>query len=126
NPKAISNWIMTEILRLLNEQEAEIGSLPVTSDHLAGLVRLIDDQTINGKIAKEVFRHMLAGEGDPAEIVKKRGLAQVTDTGEIEAIVDEVLAANEASVADYKSGKEKALKHLMGQVMKASKGKANP
>lgn len=127
NPKTISNWIMTEILRILNEQEeADITAIPVTSEHLSGLVKLIDDQTINGKIAKEVFRHMLAGEGDPAEIVKKRGLAQVTDTGEIEALVDEVLAANEASVADYKSGKEKALKHLMGQVMKASRGKANP
>jgi aspartyl-tRNA(Asn)/glutamyl-tRNA(Gln) amidotransferase subunit B len=126
NPKAISNWIMTEILRLLNEGEVEVESLPVSAAHLAGLVRLIDDQTINGKIAKEVFRHMLEGEGDPAAIVKTRGLAQVTDTGAIEAVVDEVLAANEASVADYRSGKEKALKHLMGQVMKASKGKANP
>lgn len=127
NPKAISNWIMTEILRILNEQEeADMAAVPVTSDHLAGLVKLIDDQTINGKIAKEVFKHMLAGEGDPAGIVKQRGLAQVTDTGEIESMVDEVLAANEASVADYKSGKEKALKHLMGQVMKASRGKANP
>jgi aspartyl-tRNA(Asn)/glutamyl-tRNA(Gln) amidotransferase subunit B len=70
NPKAISNWIMTEILRLLNEGEAEVESLPVSAAHLAGLVRLIDDQTINGKIAKEVFRHMLEGEGDPAAIVK--------------------------------------------------------
>lgn len=126
NPKAISNWIMTEILRLLNEQDVAVEALPVTAEHLAGLVKLIDDQTINGKIGKEVFRHMLAGEGDPAGIVQKRGLAQVTDTGAIEAIVDEVLAANEGSVADYKSGKEKALKHLMGQVMKASRGKANP
>lgn len=126
NPKAISNWIMTEVLRLLNEQDVAVDALPVSSGHLAGLVRLIDDQTINGKIAKEVFRHMLEGEGDPAVIVRKRGLAQVTDSGAIEAIVEEVLAANEASVADFKSGKDKALKHLMGQVMKASKGKANP
>jgi aspartyl-tRNA(Asn)/glutamyl-tRNA(Gln) amidotransferase subunit B len=126
NPKAISNWIMTEILRLLSEQDAEVATLPVKADHLAGLVKLIDDQTINGKIAKEVFRFMLDGEGDPAGIVSKRGLAQMTDTSAIEGIVDEVLAANEASVADYKSGKDKALKHLMGQVMKASRGKANP
>ncbi len=126
NPKTISNWIMTEILRLLSEQDAEVATLPVTSDHLAGLVKLIDDQTINGKIAKEVFKFMLEGEGDPGGIVSKRGLAQMTDTSAIEGIVDEVLAANEASVADFKSGKDKALKHLMGQVMKASRGKANP
>jgi aspartyl-tRNA(Asn)/glutamyl-tRNA(Gln) amidotransferase subunit B len=93
---------------------------------LAGLVRLIDAGTISGKIGKQVFKEMLAGGGDPAEIVKKQDLAQVSDAGEIERVVDEVLAANAKSVADYKRGKDRALAALVGQVMKATRGKANP
>ncbi len=126
NPKAISNWIMTEVLRILNETEQEISAFPVKPDHLAGLVKLIDEKTISGKIAKDVFKDMLAGEGDPEGIVRKKGLVQITDTGAIEKIVDEVLAGNAQTVEDFKKGKDRALGFLVGQVMKLSKGKANP
>jgi len=126
NPKSISNWIMTEILRLLSDSETEVGDLPVSPENLAGLVGLIDDGTISGKIAKGVFADMMDGGGDPAGIVEKKGLKQISDTGALEGMVDQVLAENEKSVADYRDGKDKALKHLMGQVMRASKGQANP
>ncbi len=126
NPKAISNWIMTEVLRILKETEGEIENFPVKPEHLGGLIKLIDDKTISGKIAKDVFKEMLAGGGDPAKIVKDKGLVQITDTSFIEKIVDEVLAANAQSVEDFKAGKDRALGFLVGQVMKNSKGKANP
>ncbi|MBI3735387.1 Asp-tRNA(Asn)/Glu-tRNA(Gln) amidotransferase subunit GatB [Candidatus Sumerlaeota bacterium] len=126
NPKAISNWIMTEVLRILKETEQEIAAFPVKPEHLGKLVRLIDDQTISGKIAKDVFKDMLGGGGDPEKIVKDKGLVQITDTSFIEKIVDEVLAANAQSVEDFKNGKDRALGFLVGQVMKGSKGKANP
>jgi aspartyl-tRNA(Asn)/glutamyl-tRNA(Gln) amidotransferase subunit B len=126
NAKSIGNWIMTEVLAILNREEGEIAEFPVTAERLAGLVRLIDAGTISGKIGKQVFKEMLAGGGDPAEIVKKQDLAQVSDAGEIERVVDEVLAANAKSVADYKRGKDRALAALVGQVMKATRGKANP
>lgn len=126
NPKSISNWMMTEILRILNEGDQEVADLRVRPSHIAGLVRLIDDGTISGKIAKTVFKEMEESGAEPAAIVEKQGLAQISDSGELEAMVDEVLAANEKSVADLKAGKDRALKHLMGQVMKASRGKANP
>ncbi|MBI1784811.1 Asp-tRNA(Asn)/Glu-tRNA(Gln) amidotransferase subunit GatB, partial [Candidatus Sumerlaeota bacterium] len=118
NPKAISNWIMTEVLRILKETEQEIAAFPVKPEHLGKLVRLIDDQTISGKIAKDVFKDMLGGGGDPEKIVKDKGLVQITDTSFIEKIVDEVLAANAQSVEDFKNGKDRALGFLVGQVMK--------
>ena len=126
NPKTIANWIMTEVLHNLKEDERELADFPVTPEHLGGLIKLIDDNTISGKIAKGVFKDMLNGGGDPSEIVKKKGLAQISDTGAIEKIVDEVIAANPKSVEDFKGGKERALGALVGQVMKATQGKANP
>lgn len=126
NPKSISNWMMTEILRILNDTDQEVADLRVRPAHIAGLVRLIDDGTISGKIAKTVFKEMEESGAEPSAIVEKQGLAQISDSGELEAMVDEVLAANEKSVTDFKAGKDRALKHLMGQVMKASRGKANP
>lgn len=127
NPKAVGNWVMTETMRFLNEDpDREITDYPISAEHLAGLVRLIDDGTISGSIAKKVYASMMAGEGAPEEIVKKRGLVQITDTSAIEPIVAEVLARNPESVASYKAGKERALGALVGQVMKASGGKANP
>ncbi|MCH8087715.1 MAG: hypothetical protein IIC81_07665, partial [Chloroflexi bacterium] len=104
NPKTIANWIMTEVLHNLKEGERELADFPVTPERLGGLIRLIDDNTISGKIAKGVFKDMLGGGGDPAEIVKKKGLAQISDTGAIEKIVDEVIAANPKSVEDFKGG----------------------
>jgi aspartyl-tRNA(Asn)/glutamyl-tRNA(Gln) amidotransferase subunit B len=129
NPKGIANWMMTEALRWLNDDpERTIEQYPIKARDLAELVKLIDDKTISGKIAKDVYKIMmeLNGAQSPATIVKERGLVQVTDTAAIEKIVDEVLAANEQIVKDFLGGKDKALGALVGQVMKASKGKANP
>jgi len=98
----------------------------VTPAALAGLVRRTTDGTLNNKLAKEVFAAMWAGEGDADSIISAKGLKQISDSGEIEKIIDDVLAANAPQVADYRSGKEKAFNSLVGQVMKATKGKANP
>jgi aspartyl-tRNA(Asn)/glutamyl-tRNA(Gln) amidotransferase subunit B len=127
NPKAISNWIMTELLRELGgDDEIAIARSPVSPAHLASLVRLIDDGTISGKIAKDVFARMLGSGEDPATIVQREGLTQVADAGQLEALVDQAIAANPKAVADFKGGKPAAAKALVGQVMKASGGKANP
>jgi aspartyl-tRNA(Asn)/glutamyl-tRNA(Gln) amidotransferase subunit B len=124
--KQVSNWVMGNVSAKLNEAGLDVVDCPVSSQALAGLLKRIADNTISGKMAKEVFEAMWAGEGDADAIIEKKGLKQVSDSGAIEAIVDEVLAANAAMVAEYKSGKDKAFNGLVGQCMKASKGKANP
>jgi aspartyl-tRNA(Asn)/glutamyl-tRNA(Gln) amidotransferase subunit B len=127
NPKAISNWIMTELLRELGgDEESAVTRSPISPAHLASLVSLIDDGTISGKIAKDVFARMLGSGEDPAAIVRREGLTQVADAGALQALVDQAIAANPKAVADFKSGKTVAAKALVGQVMKASGGKANP
>jgi len=124
--KLVANWVMGTVAAKLNEEGREITASPVSPLQLAGLLKRIQDGTISGKIAKDVFAAMWAGEGDADTIIEKQGLKQVSDSGAIEKIVDEVLAANAAMVAEYKAGKEKAFNGLVGQCMKASKGKANP
>lgn len=127
NAKGLANWISAEMLRWLNEDaEREVADYPVAATALAGLVKLIDEGTINGKIAKQVYPKLAAGEGSAAEIVEREGLKQVTDTGSIEPIIDEVMAKNPQIVEDLRGGKMKAIGALVGQVMKASRGKANP
>ncbi len=127
NPKAVGNWIMTEALRWLGEDaDREFEDYPIPAQGLAELVKLIDDGTISGKIAKEVYKGMMAGEGAPGEIVKARGLVQITDASTIDPIVTEVIANNPDAVAKIKAGKERAVGALVGQVMKATRGKANP
>jgi len=125
NPKKVSNWIMSELLGLVDDPE-KIDDFPVKANQLAELLKLIDNETISGKIAKTVFREMIDTGNDPLYIVESKGLKQVTDSSEIESIVDRVIANNSQSVNDYKSGKEKAFGFLVGQVMRESKGKANP
>jgi len=127
-PKQASNWIMTEMLRILAEQgeDADPRAFPVTPAHLAGLIRLIENNTISGKIAKQVYPELLASGKMPDVIVKEKGLVQITDTGALDAIVDEVIAENPGPVEDLRNGKEKAIGFLMGQAMRKSKGKANP
>ncbi len=125
NPKKASNWIMVELMARLDDPE-NVQAFNVQPLQLASLLRLIDDGTISGKIAKTVFEEMARTGGDPASIVKEKGLVQVTDTSAIEEVVDRVLAGNPQSVADFRSGKGKALGFLVGQVMKESRGKANP
>jgi aspartyl-tRNA(Asn)/glutamyl-tRNA(Gln) amidotransferase subunit B len=124
--KMVANWVMGSVAAKLNEEGREISGSPVSPLQLAGLLKRIQDGTISGKIAKDVFAAMWAGEGEADAIIEKQGLKQVSDSGAIEKIVDEVLAANAAMVAEYKAGKEKAFNGLVGQCMKASKGKANP
>jgi aspartyl-tRNA(Asn)/glutamyl-tRNA(Gln) amidotransferase subunit B len=125
-PKLAANWVMGSVAAKLNEEGKEISAAPLSSAQLAGLLKRIADNTISNKIAREVFDAMWAGEGDADAIIEQKGLKQVTDSGAIEAIIDEVLAGNAAMVEEFKAGKEKAFNALVGQCMKASKGKANP
>ncbi|MEZ0232655.1 MAG: Asp-tRNA(Asn)/Glu-tRNA(Gln) amidotransferase subunit GatB [Methylophilaceae bacterium] len=124
--KIAANWVMGAVAAKLNEEGKGISASPVSPTALASLLKRIADNTISNKIAREVFEAMWAGEGDADHIIDKKGLKQVTDSGAIESIIDEVLAANAAMVEEFKAGKEKAFNALVGQAMKASKGKANP
>jgi aspartyl-tRNA(Asn)/glutamyl-tRNA(Gln) amidotransferase subunit B len=126
NQKAVSNWIMTEMLRLLSEKEKDIRDIPITPKALASLIKLVDSKTINNPTAKEIFAHLFENGGDPEALVIEKGLAQVSDSGAIEKLVEQAIAANPKSVADYRSGKKASAKFLVGQVMKMSKGKADP
>lgn len=124
-PKKASNWIMSEVLAKIEDPEL-IDSFIVTPQNIALLLKRIEDNTISGKIAKVVFEQMLENGKDPDTIIDEQGLRQVTDTSAIEAIIDAVISSNQKSAEDYKNGKDKALKFLVGQVMKESHGKANP
>lgn len=126
NPKAISNWMMTEMLRLLSAGSVSIREVPVTPKALADLVGLVDRRTINMTTAKEIFEQLFRCGGDPGEIVARQGLAQVSDTEAVERMVDQAIAANAKSVEDYLRGKKAAGQYLVGQVMRFSKGKADP
>ena len=127
NAKTCANWVMGDLAARLNKAELDITESPVSATQLAGLVARIADNTISNAIAKKVFEALWNKEGESADaIIEAQGLKQVTDTGAIEAIIDEVLAANQKSVEEFRAGKEKAFNALVGQCMKASKGKANP
>ena len=124
--KPASNWVMGEVTRGLNAEGIAIDACPVTPTMLAGMLRRIEDNTISGKIAKTVFDEMWKTGNDADAVIAEKGLTQVTDTGAIEAVIDEILAANPGQVEEYRGGKEKVFGFFVGQVMKASKGKANP
>jgi aspartyl-tRNA(Asn)/glutamyl-tRNA(Gln) amidotransferase subunit B len=127
NAKAVANWIMGELAARLNKADMPVEASPITAMQLAGLIRRIADNTISNNIAKKVFEALWNREAASAdEIIEQQGLKQITDTGAIEALVDEVLAANQKSVDEFRAGKEKAFNALVGQAMKATKGKANP
>jgi len=126
NYKAASNWIMGDVLHALSESRKTLSEIPLTPAALASLIGLLDKKTINQPAAKEVFAVLFEKGGDPEQIVKERGLAQVSDTSAIEAFADQAIAANPKVVADFKAGKQAALMFLVGQVMKFSRGKANP
>ncbi|MFB3072317.1 MAG: Asp-tRNA(Asn)/Glu-tRNA(Gln) amidotransferase subunit GatB [bacterium] len=126
DPKMVSNWVMSELLGLLNRDGREITESPVDPGGLAGLLRLMADGTISGKIAKEVFEEMYATGRDAEAIVEERGLEQISDAGELEALVVQVLSENPDAVERYRSGKTQIVGFLVGQVMKATKGQANP
>ncbi|WP_137791387.1 Asp-tRNA(Asn)/Glu-tRNA(Gln) amidotransferase subunit GatB [Bacillus sp. E(2018)] len=124
--KQASNWIMGEVSAYLNNENKELDQTALTAEGLAGMIKLIADGTISNKIAKTVFKELIENGGDAEKIVKEKGLVQISDEGAIREIVVKILDANEQSVADYKDGKEKAVGFLVGQVMKETKGKANP
>ena len=125
-PKLCANWVMGDLAAYLNRVNRDIADSPVNASQLAGLLRRIQDRTISGKIAKDVFEALWAGEGDADAIIEKRGLKQITDTSAIEKVIDEVIAANPEQLAQYRAGKDKLFGFFVGQVMKLSKGKANP
>ncbi|MEW6398071.1 MAG: Asp-tRNA(Asn)/Glu-tRNA(Gln) amidotransferase subunit GatB [Bacillota bacterium] len=125
-PKAVSNWVMGEVRRYLNEHGLEPEDIPVRPGHLAELLRMVERGTINTRVAKQVFGVMCETGRPAAEIVREKGLEQVSDEAFIDRAVEEAVAGNPAVVADYRKGKEKALGFLVGQVMKATGGKANP
>ncbi|MBP7422021.1 MAG: Asp-tRNA(Asn)/Glu-tRNA(Gln) amidotransferase subunit GatB [Sulfuritalea sp.] len=127
NAKAVANWIMGELAARLNKNDMDVANSPISAAQLAGLVQRIADNTISNNIAKKVFEALWNGEGQSAdEIIDQQGLKQITDSGAIEKIIDEVLAANQKSVGEFRAGKDKAFNALVGQAMKATKGKANP
>ncbi len=126
NPKAVSNWIMTDITKELNERELEPDQIPFTAEQLGNLVVLIDKGTISSSIAKKVLVELFENPKDPMKIVEEKGWIQISDEGAIKEVVLKVLENNQQSVADYKAGKDKALGFLVGQAMKETKGKANP
>ncbi len=126
NPKAVNNWIISDISRILNETEMEPIEIPFDAEQLGKLITLIDKGTISSSIAKKVLEELFENPKDPEEIVKEKGWIQISDEGAIKEVVLKVLENNPQSVADYKAGKEKALGFLVGQAMKETKGKANP
>ncbi len=124
--KSTSNWVMVDVLKIINEEKLEISDFPITPQNLGKLINLINNNTISGKIAKDVFPEMLKSSKKPETIVKEKNLVQITDTGFIDKSVEDVLNSNQSQVEEYLSGKEKVLGFLVGQIMKATKGKANP
>lgn len=126
NPKKVSNWLMGETMRLLKDHEEDPDDICFSPENLAKLIQLTDKNTINSTVAKEIFEIMYTDDIDPEKYVADKGLATVSDTGALKEIVEQVIADNPQSVADYRSGKEKAIGFLVGQTMKAMKGKADP
>ncbi|WP_257379961.1 Asp-tRNA(Asn)/Glu-tRNA(Gln) amidotransferase subunit GatB [Snodgrassella communis] len=124
--KLVANWMLGELAAALNKAGVDISASPISAERLAGLISRIADNTLSNKLAKQVFETMWDSDLTADAIIERDGLKQMTDTGAIEKIIDEVLAANQKSVEEFKSGKEKAFNALVGQVMKASRGKANP
>jgi aspartyl-tRNA(Asn)/glutamyl-tRNA(Gln) amidotransferase subunit B len=126
DPGLAANWILGDLSAALNRDGLEIDQSRIAPDELAGLLARVADNTISGKIAKDVFEAMWAGEGSASEIIEARGLRQITDASAIEAVVDAVIAANPGQAAEYRAGKDKLLGFFVGQVMKDTRGKANP
>jgi len=126
DPKLAANWVVGALSGALNRDGLDIQASRIAPHGLGELLLRIKDGTISGKIAKDVFEAMWAGEGSADEVIDKQGLKQITDTGAIEKIVDDVIAANAAQVQQFRDGNEKVLGFFVGQVMKASQGKANP
>ena len=126
NPKAVANWVINNLRAKLTETQTTLAGLKFKPEHILELIALVDAKKISSSIAQQVFAEMFASGEPPASIVEKKGLAQVSDTAAIEAFCDQAIAANPGPAADFRSGKAAALNFLKGQVMKLSRGKANP
>jgi aspartyl-tRNA(Asn)/glutamyl-tRNA(Gln) amidotransferase subunit B len=126
DPKIAANWVTGELAAFLNRDNKDIAASPVTVAMMAGLLQRLADNTISGKIAKEVFEAMWNGEGDADAVIAKKGLKQITDSGAIEKVIDEIIAKNPKQLEQYRAGKEALFGYFVGQVMKATQGKANP
>ena len=126
NPKAVNNWIISDISRILNETETDPMEIPFDCNQLGKLVILIDKGTISSSIGKKVLEELFENPRDPEEIIKEKGWIQISDEGAIKEVVNKILEANPQSIADFKAGKDRALGFLVGQAMKETKGKANP
>ena len=126
DPKIAANWIAVELSGFLNRDNKDITQSTVTAPMMAGLLKRLADNTISGKIAKEVLEAMWAGEGDADAVIEKKGLKQITDSGAIEKAIDDVIAKNPKQLEQYRAGKETLFGFFVGQVMKATQGKANP
>lgn len=124
--KQASNWLMGEVSAYLNAEQKELHETGLTPENLAGMIKLIEAGTISSKIAKKVFRELALNGGDAEQVVKDKGLVQISDEGALRTIIGEILDNNEQSITDYKNGKDRAVGFLVGQVMKATKGQANP
>jgi aspartyl-tRNA(Asn)/glutamyl-tRNA(Gln) amidotransferase subunit B len=124
--KLAANWVMGELAAALNKESLEVGASRITAERLAGLLRRISDQTTSGKLAKEVFEAMWSGGADADAVIAERGLRQITDSAAIERVIDEVMQKNPGQLAEYRAGKDKLFGFFVGQVMKATGGKANP
>jgi aspartyl-tRNA(Asn)/glutamyl-tRNA(Gln) amidotransferase subunit B len=124
--KLASNWIMGEVSAFLNAEGKELHDVKLTAESLAGMIKLIEDGTISSKIAKKVFKELIENGGDAETIVKEKGLVQISDEGALRTAVEEALNNNPQSIEDFKAGKQKAIGFLVGQIMKATKGQANP
>ncbi|MCP3742533.1 Asp-tRNA(Asn)/Glu-tRNA(Gln) amidotransferase subunit GatB [Rossellomorea sp. BNER] len=124
--KQASNWLMGEVSAYLNSEQKELSDVALTPQGLAGMIKLIENGTISSKIAKKVFKELVENGGDPEKIVKEKGLVQISDEGALLKIVTETLDANPQSIEDFKNGKDRAIGFLVGQIMKATKGQANP
>jgi aspartyl-tRNA(Asn)/glutamyl-tRNA(Gln) amidotransferase subunit B len=125
-PKTVSNWVMGELTRELNNTGTAIGASPVAPERLAALLRMVENGSVSLKVARDIFPEMYGSGKAPEEIVQEKGLTQMSDQGALSRMIDGVLAGNPAQVAQFKEGKQQVLGFLVGQVMKASGGKANP
>ena len=125
-PRLAANWVLGELFARLNKEDVALGDAPVSASQMGDLIARVDDGTLSGKLGKQVFDALWGGDSDVDAIIEARGLKQITDSGAIEAMIDEVIAANPSQLAEYRAGKEKLLSFFVGAVMKASKGKANP
>ena len=126
DPKQASNWLMGEVSAYLNSEKMELPDTKLTPENLAGMIQLIADGTISSKIAKKVFRELITNGGDAKKVVEEKGLVQLSNPEQLLPIINTILDNNEQSITDFKNGKDRAVGFLVGQVMKETRGKANP